>query len=226
MVAVGNHEYDFEGQNFKPDWSDFGNDSGGECGVILNKKFLMPSGGNQNLWYSFDYTNVHVVVMSTENDFSPNSTQQNWLRNDLQQVNRKITPWVIFTGHRPMYTSYVDDDLDTFAVNFQALVEPLLFEGKVDLAIWGHVHNYERSCPVYQSVCSADGSAPVHVIVGTGGADLDNDDDDWWPIQPDWVRKRLQTYGFLELDITATTLHGQFREAPSQTITDTFILTK
>ena len=49
----------------------------------------------------------------------------------------------------------------------------------MNLALWGHEHAYQRSCPVYQLKCTdnstvdnstADGSnGTVHVIVGMGG---------------------------------------------------------
>jgi len=42
--------------------------------------------------------------MSTEHDFTVGSPQWNYLVSDLQKVNRTETPWVIFTGHRPMYS--------------------------------------------------------------------------------------------------------------------------
>ena len=64
---------------------------------------------------------------------------------------------------------------------------PYVFQ--VDLALWGHVHNYERTCAVYQGRCfllpfrdeengadiykSNSYRAPVHVIVGMGGFELD-----------------------------------------------------
>jgi len=59
----------------------------------------------------------------------------------------------------------------------------------VDLVFFGHVHNYERTCAVYQGNCNgmptkdASGidvydnsnyTAPVHAIVGAGGFSLDN----------------------------------------------------
>jgi hypothetical protein len=59
----------------------------------------------------------------------------------------------------------------------------------VDLVFFGHVHNYERTCAVYQENCNgmpvkdANGidvydnsnyTAPVHAIVGAGGFSLDN----------------------------------------------------
>lgn len=55
MVAVGNHDYDYEGRTQKdpsvakplrPNWGkkNYAHDSGGECGVALGKRFAMPSG--------------------------------------------------------------------------------------------------------------------------------------------------------------------------------------
>ena len=59
---------------------------------------------------------------------------------------------------------------------------------QVDLALFGHVHNYERTCAVYQKECKAlptkdasgidtyDNSkytAPVHATVRAGGFSLD-----------------------------------------------------
>ena len=53
--------------------------------------------------YGFDYGNVHVVMMSTEHDFTANSEQLQFLDDHLKTVNREKTPWLIFIGHRPMY---------------------------------------------------------------------------------------------------------------------------
>ena len=41
---------------------------------------------------------------------------------------------------------------------------------KVDLALWGHHHSYQRTCPVYQEKCT-DG-APIHIVIGMGGQGL------------------------------------------------------
>jgi len=59
---------------------------------------------------------------------------------------------------------------------------------QVDLVLFGHVHNYERSCLVYQNECKAlpkkdknridtydhdNYSAPVHAVIGMAGFTLD-----------------------------------------------------
>jgi len=66
MVCIGNHEYDYSTQPFHPYWSNYGDDSQGECGVPFLNRFHMP---HNSLWYSFDYGNVHFTLISTEHDF-------------------------------------------------------------------------------------------------------------------------------------------------------------
>lgn len=39
MVCIGNHEYDYLGQPFKPTWSNAAADSGGECGIPFERRF-------------------------------------------------------------------------------------------------------------------------------------------------------------------------------------------
>ena len=65
---------------------------------------------------------VHMVMLSTEHSFLPGSAQYQWLANDLQNVDRKKTPFVIVGGHRAMYCSNRIDgkslyDNDDFVVN-------------------------------------------------------------------------------------------------------------
>ena len=44
-------------------------------------------------------------MMSTEHNFTQGSRQYTWMEQDLQQVDRHTTPWVVVGGHRAMYTS-------------------------------------------------------------------------------------------------------------------------
>ena len=55
--------------------------------------------------YSFDYASVHFIMMSTEHNFTQGSPQYEWMEQDLKNVNRSLTPWVVMAGHRAMYTS-------------------------------------------------------------------------------------------------------------------------
>jgi acid phosphatase type 7 len=190
-VCIGNHEYDWPSQPWKPWWATYGTDGGGECGIPYSVKFRMPgnsilptgNGGpdTRNLYYSFDSGVVHFVYMSTETNFVQGSEQHNFLKADLEKVNRSRTPFVVFQGHRPMYTS--SDETRDAALKQQMLqnLEPLLVTYNVTLALWGHVHRYERFCPMKNSQCVNTSSsfqysgAPVHLVIGMGGQD-------WQPV--------------------------------------------
>uniref|UniRef100_A0ACD5UP23 Uncharacterized protein n=1 Tax=Avena sativa TaxID=4498 RepID=A0ACD5UP23_AVESA len=190
-VCIGNHEYDWLSQPWKPSWSTYGKDGGGECGIPYSVKFRMPGNsvlptGNgapdtRNLYYSFDSGVVHFVYMSTETNFLQGSDQHNFLKTDLGKVNRSRTPFVVFQGHRPMYTS--SDETRDYSMRQQMIqnLEPLLVTYNVTLALWGHVHRYERFCPIKNLQCLNTSSsfvypgAPVHVVIGMGGQD-------WQPI--------------------------------------------
>ena len=197
MVGIGNHEYDHltggdkdpsgaQGEGgFRPIWSvasfdrdgrenhsvfrgDYGSDSGGECAVPAVQRFRCPSNGNGLFWYSFDIGSIHVVYYSTEHDFRRSSSQYAWLETDLRSIDRRRTPWVIVASHRPMYSSVVR--LDLISVMLRLHIEPLLHKYRVDLNLFGHIHSYERTCPMYQQRCVEGGV--THVLIGMGGHDL------------------------------------------------------
>lgn len=186
-VCIGNHEYDWPSQPWKPEWAQtiYGTDGGGECGVPYSLRFTMPGNSleptgtrapaTRNLYYSFDVGPVHFVYMSTETNFLPGSAQYDFLKNDLESVDRDKTPFVAVQGHRPMYTtSYESRDAPIRAKMLEHL-EPLFVENKVTLALWGHVHRYERFCPLRNFTCSNTEGYPVHIVIGMAGQD-------WQPV--------------------------------------------
>jgi len=115
MTVDGNHERDFPGSGSM--WT--GQDSGGECGVALQRRFHMPDAGNtDSSWWSLDVGPVHFVIMSTELDFTKGSPQWNFIAKDLASVDRSKTPFLILAGHRPVrgqtHThAYRADELDS-----------------------------------------------------------------------------------------------------------------
>ncbi|XP_073054996.1 probable inactive purple acid phosphatase 2 [Primulina eburnea] len=193
-VCIGNHEYDWPSQPWKPDWSYavYGTDGGGECGVPYSLRFHMPGNSSEptgtrapatrNLYYSFDMGVVHFVYFSTETDFLPGSKQYDFLKNDLELVDRKKTPFVVVQGHRPMYTTSYESRDTPLRERLLDHLEPLLVKNKVTLALWGHVHRYERFCPLNNFTCGSLGkneeewkAFPVHLVIGMAGQD-------WQPI--------------------------------------------
>lgn len=214
MTGIGNHERDF------PDTGSLfnGTDCGGECGVPYESRFIMPRNANQTRdqpWYSFEYGPVHVTVMSTEHDFNVSSPQYDFLASDLAGVDRTRTPWLIFAGHRPMYIDSNNTEGDAgdqpVAEVLRENVEPLLYKMKVDLALWGHHHSYQRTCPVFQQQCvQSNGgyTAPVHVVIGMAGMGLSQN---LVTPAPAWIHYvDDQEYGYTTLFANSTSLHMRY----------------
>ncbi|XP_002987403.2 probable inactive purple acid phosphatase 2 [Selaginella moellendorffii] len=223
-VCIGNHEYDWPLQPWKPDWAlrVYGTDGGGECGVPYSLKFQMPGNSTlltgtkapatKNLYFSLDFGVVHFLYFSTETDFLPGSRQYEFIVRDLEAVDRSKVPFVVVLGHRPMYTS--NHEVRDGPVRSRMLehLEPVLVKNRVDVVLWGHVHKYERTCAVKNFSCAAaDGSsfAPVHVVIGMGGQDWQpqwepRSDHPEYPIfpQPEWSVFRSEEFGYVRLHAT------------------------
>ena len=183
-VCIGNHEYDWPLQPWKPDWASaaYGTDGGGECGVPYSLKFNMPGNSSdstgtrapatRNLYYSFDTGAVHFVYISTETNFVSGSSQYNFIKQDLESVNRSKTPFVVVQGHRPMYTSCNENRNAPLRNKMLEHLEPLFTKNNVTLGLWGHVHRYERFCPVNNFICGSTWKGfPVHAVIGMAGHD-------------------------------------------------------
>ncbi|KAK4253781.1 hypothetical protein QN277_010413 [Acacia crassicarpa] len=233
MTAIGNHERDYVDSGsiyITPD-------SGGECGVPYETYFQMPTSAKDKPWYSIEQGSVHFTVISTEHDWTENSEQYQWIQKDMASVDRQKTPWLIFMGHRPMYSSTKSVLLPNVDENFVKAVEPLLLDNKVDLVLFGHVHNYERTCSIYQSTCKAmptkdangidtydnkNYSAPVQAVIGMAGFTLDN-----FPNNADsWSLKRISEFGYLRGHATRQELNLEFVIANTTQVGDSFRITK
>ncbi|XP_047319935.1 probable inactive purple acid phosphatase 2 [Impatiens glandulifera] len=190
-VCIGNHEYDWPSQPWRPTWANsiYGKDGGGECGVPYSLRFNMPGNSSEptgtrapatrNLYYSFNMGVVHFVYLSTETNFLPESNQYKFIKQDLESVDRNKTPFVVVQGHRPMYTTSNENRDGPFRDRMLEHLEPLFVENKVTVALWGHVHRYERFCPINNYTCGSE-ELPVHVVIGMAGQD-------WQPI---WQPRR------------------------------------
>ena len=112
-----------------------------------------------NIWsffrYATDYGMFRFCIANTEEDWRPGTEQYKFIEQCLSSVDRQKQPWLIFLAHRVLgYSSCAYYELEgTFEepMGREALQE-LWQKYKVDLAFYGHVHSYERTCPVYQ-VC-------------------------------------------------------------------------
>ncbi|KAL4435011.1 hypothetical protein ABPG77_003836 [Micractinium sp. CCAP 211/92] len=226
MVCQGNHERDWLGDPSIPYRTI---DSGGECGVPYEHRFPMPSAGRDQPWYSFEHGPVHFTVMSTEHFFGPGSQQHLWLEADLAAVNRSRTPWLVLVGHRPIYIDadeYGDQGKQTTALQLQMALEHLLGKHGVDVALSGHHHSYQRTCPVLAQRCRPHtglGGGVVHLCVGHAGAQWY---DNGFVARPDWVAYENQViHGHARLHINATHFHMEAIDSGGQ-LFDEVVLTK
>jgi hypothetical protein len=212
MTAAGNHEIDFPGSDSM--WQ--GGDSGGECGVPYDHRFLMTRHDNakypDRLYYSFDLGFAHYIVINTEHNFTVGSPQYQFILNDLNATStrRDKTPWVIVTGHRPQYISSTNFQVPAgdqpVAKLLRDNLEPLYQKFGVDLAFWGHHHSYQRTCPVYQEKCVKNG--PVHVVVGAGGQGLSTNIQVPKPSHFEFVE--CEYYGYGRMRVTKNEIAFEF----------------
>lgn len=226
MTGIGNHEYDYIGQPFKPSWSSYSTDSGGECGVPYMARFAMPyldndrTFRNRTLYYSFHYGPLHIVMLDSESDFLQGSPQHTWLQKDLAGVDRRATPFVIVTSHRPLYDSSWGGLLPEVTFLRDA-IEPLLEQYSVDLVLVGHIHVYQRSCRVLNNKCNSKG--PVHLTIGMAG----NIAQTPWNGEPEWLITRSLNHGIAVFTVTnSTAMHIQFVRDTTNVVEDDFWLTR
>lgn len=92
-------------------------------------------------------------IADSEQDWRKGSEQYRFIEHCLASVNRQTQPWLIFAAHRVLgYSS------DYYYGLEGSYAEPMARESlqglwqkyKVDIAFYGHVHNYERTCPIYE----------------------------------------------------------------------------
>lgn len=103
--------------------------------------------------YSTDYGMFRFCVADTEHDWREGSEQYRFIEHCLATVDRQKQPWLIFAAHRVLGYSTADfyGDEGSFEEPMgRESLQRLWQKYRVDIAFYGHVHNYERTCPIYQ----------------------------------------------------------------------------
>jgi Calcineurin-like phosphoesterase/Purple acid Phosphatase, N-terminal domain len=141
--------------------------------------------GNQG-YYSFDYGDLHVVVMNymDPGGYAAGSPQYNFIASDLAATTK---PWKIVVCHSPAYVKggHGED------ANMIALTSNVFEPNDVNLVIAGHDHFYQRNLV----------NGIYHLIIGSAGADLS----DPGPVGG-YVQVSDKTYCWAIFDLTSTTL--------------------
>lgn len=230
MVASGNHERDWPNSGSFYD----GMDSGGECGVPNQNYFYVPADNRAKFWYSTDFGMFHFCIADSEHDWREGSEQYRFIEQCLASADRQKQPWLIFAAHRVLgYSSDYYYGLEgTFAEPMgRESLQKLWQKYKVDLAFYGHVHNYERSCPVYQNQCvnseknhySGIVNGTIHVVAGGGGCHLSK----FSPVVPKWSIYRDYDFGFVKLTaFNHSSLLFEYKRSRDGNVYDSFTISR
>lgn len=190
---------------------------------------------------------IHFVGMSTEHDYTIGSEQYEWLVNDLASVDRTITPWIIFGGHRPMYinSNYagsVTSD-QTVMNNLIYHIEPLLWKYRVNLAFWGHNHVVQRHSAIYNrtvvqrsvqkygpygsgvaTAWHSDPQATVHMVIGTAGAKFTVN---YMEPYPEWNEQVFYRFGYAVVEtVNSSYLSWEWIGALDNVVYDRMVITQ
>ncbi|MBP2637116.1 MAG: metallophosphoesterase [Firmicutes bacterium] len=140
--------------------------------VLFTAQLKLPLNGPDNLKgqvYSFDYGNVHFVMLDSQEGeqhaFVPDmlERQKVWLERDLQTTRKK---WKIGFIHRPLYNNK-DGEGD---VNIRGTFGPIFDKYHVDLVFTGHDHAYARTYPLYGGmITDSSQKGTVYVAAGRSG---------------------------------------------------------
>ena len=145
------------------------------------RKDYMNYFGLENQYYSFNQKNVHFLALSTETSYDEDSEQYAFAKQDLEKYSKDpFIDWIIVFYHKYIYGSGsgLEEEED-----FRETYHPLFDKYKVDLALQGHLHVYERTYPITfnndddepivqdnnQSIYK-NPKGTIFLTVGTGGA--------------------------------------------------------
>jgi predicted phosphodiesterase len=154
-------------------------------------------------YWSFDYGPVHVVTLDQYADYSPGSTQYQWLERDLQESTK---PWKFVLLHEPGWSAGHHQN----NVAVQEYLQPLFEVHDVAMVIAGHNHYYAR--------CEVNGV--WHLTTGGGGAPLYSPDPSASHVVTASERRHFCT---IEIEGDLLTFQAVGEDG---TILDTFSMTK
>ncbi|KAK3122233.1 hypothetical protein QOZ80_8BG0666870 [Eleusine coracana subsp. coracana] len=228
MIASGNHERDW------PDTGGFFDveDSGGECGVPAETYYYYPAENRANFWYKVDYGMFRFCVADSEHDWREGTPQYRFIEHCLSTVDRKHQPWLIFAAHRVL--GYSSNSWYASQGSFEEpegreSLQKLWQKYRVDMAFFGHVHNYERTCPMYQNQCmtrersrySGTMNGTIFVVAGGGGSHLS----DYTTAIPWWSVFRDRDFGFVKLTaFNHSSLLFEYKKSSDGKVYDSFTI--
>lgn len=156
----------------------------------------------QQAFYSFDYGDIHFVVMNNEISFKPGSDQWNFISEDLRNTKKK---WKIVAGHYPAYCvgGHGND------ANLVKMTSEIFEPNKVDIVLGGHSHFYQHNLV----------NGIRHMVFGGGGAPL------YSPKDAPFTIKSVKDYNFAVVDASPDELKMTVFDINSKII-DSYVIKK
>ena len=162
-----------------------------------------PQPGPERYYYSFSHRNIRFISISTEHSLNPGSAQYQWLEAELAAADtpraRQQRPWVLLFGHKPPVCSHLE-------VCGEAYVpQQLLAKYHVDMALWGHLHAFERTYPIVNGTLATTGASyhnaegTVHVVIGMAGDGFCCGG--WTDAPPNWSAFREDSFGYARIHV-------------------------
>ncbi|OIQ57025.1 3',5'-cyclic adenosine monophosphate phosphodiesterase CpdA [Moorella thermoacetica] len=160
MATQGNHEtYNPpDGHSTKP--------------IFWTTQFKLPRNGPEGLKgqvYSFDYGNVHIVMLDSQEEEEKGvagdilAAQKAWLEKDLQDTDK---PWKLVFFHKTPYYNKANRTNEEIKAAFQ----PLFDKYHVDVVFNGHDHAIARTYPIASDkFVSSPAQGTIYYVTGRSG---------------------------------------------------------
>ncbi len=121
---------------------------------------------NNGVNYSFDYGNVHVAVVNTNDAIAISNAQLTWLENDMNSTD---ADWKIVFMHKAPYSLGKDIKWPD-ACYLQESLAAVCDRTNVDLVMSGHDHMYIRTKPLNDNKVVDQKDGTTYVLAGTAGS--------------------------------------------------------
>lgn len=121
---------------------------------------------NNGVNYSFDYGNVHIAVVNTNDMIAISNAQLNWLRNDMNSTD---ADWKMVFMHKSPYSLGKDIKWPD-ACYLQESLAAVCDETNVDLVMSGHDHMYVRTKPLNDNKVVDQKDGTTYILAGATGS--------------------------------------------------------
>jgi len=161
-------------------------------------------GSDSELYYSFNYGNVHFVVLDGNQSRAVGSLQYKWLLKDLSSTSAQNADFRILATHQPGLAyggGHAETNDNGFTDAIESLYSVSAIKKNVDLILMGHNHVYERD---YKPEGTKSGI--TWVTVGTVGGNPGIP-----PTQGEYLKYAgPRGYGYIVLSTTKENISGTY----------------